>query len=94
MKQGGLFDGRGLLFGSNSPLKNINSWYDFVILHSEKKIIYTRRMEIDGIQEILTAKRNKRNELSTKYNRGFNIIGVIDNCLGVTAVGLVELAFS
>ena len=32
--------------------------------------------------------RYKRNELSIKYNRGVNIIGVIDNCLGVTAIGL------
>ena len=32
--------------------------------------------------------RDKRNELSTKYNRGVNIIDVIDNCLGVTAIGL------
>ena len=32
--------------------------------------------------------RDKRNELSTKYNRGVNIIGVIDNCLRVTAIGL------
>ena len=32
--------------------------------------------------------RDKRNELSTKYNRRINIIGVIDNCLGVTAIGL------
>ena len=32
--------------------------------------------------------RYKRNKLSTKYNRGVNIIGVIDNCLGVTAIGL------
>ena len=39
--------------------------------------------------EILTAKRDNRNELSTIYNRGVNIIGVIDNCLGVTAIGLV-----
>ena len=31
---------------------------------------------------------DKRNELSTKYNRGVNIIGVIDNCLCVTAIGL------
>ena len=44
--------------------------------------------KIDQIQAILTAERNKRNELSTKYNRGVNIIGVIDNCLGVTAIGL------
>ena len=32
--------------------------------------------------------RDKRNELSAKYNRGSNIIGVMDNCLGVTAIGL------
>ena len=42
----------------------------------------------DEIQEILTAERNKRNELSTTYNREVNIIGVNDNCLGVTAIGL------
>ena len=40
------------------------------------------------IQEILIAERDKRNELSIKYNRGVNIISVIDNCLGVTAIGL------
>ena len=32
--------------------------------------------------------RDKRNELSTKYNRGVNIIGVIVNCLVVTTIGL------
>ena len=42
--------------------------------------------KIDEKQEILTAERDKRNELSTKYNRGVNIIGVIGNCLGVTAI--------
>ena len=47
-----------------------------------------RLKKIDEIQEILTAERDKRNELSTKYNRGVTIIGVIDNCLGVTAIGL------
>ena len=47
-----------------------------------------RLKRIDEIQKILTAERDKRNELSTKYNRGVNIIGVIDNCLGVTAIGL------
>ena len=46
-----------------------------------------RLKKIDEIQEILIEKRDKRNELSTKYNRGVNIIGVIDNCLGVTAIG-------
>ena len=47
-----------------------------------------RLTKIDEIQEILIAERDKGNELSTKYNRGVNIIGVIDNCLGVTAIGL------
>ena len=47
-----------------------------------------RLKKIDEIQDILIAERDKRNELSTKYNRRFNIIGVIDNCLGVTAIGL------
>ena len=37
------------------------------------------------IQEILIAERDKRNEQCAQYNRGGNIIGVIDNCLGVTA---------
>ena len=56
----------------------------------KKKILYTLKMkndEIDGndghiqrlkkideIQEILIAERDKRNERSTKYNRGVNII--------------------
>ena len=43
--------------------------------------------KIDEIQKILIAERDKRNELSTKYNRGVNIIGVIDSCLFVTAIG-------
>ena len=46
-----------------------------------------RLNKIDEIQEILIAERDKRNELSTKYNRGVNIIGAIDNCLGVTGIG-------
>ena len=37
---------------------------------------------------MLSTERYKRNELSTKYNRGVNIIRVIDTCLGVTAIGL------
>ena len=41
----------------------------------------------DEIHEILIAEY-KRNELSIKYNRGINIIIVIDNCLGGTAIGL------
>ena len=46
-----------------------------------------RIKKIDKIQEIF-AERDKRNVLSTKYNRGVNIISVFDNCLGVTAIGL------
>ena len=49
--------------------------------------IYIVLKKIDEIQEISIAERD-RNELSIKYNRGVNIIGVIDNCLGVTAIGL------
>ena len=44
--------------------------------------------KIEEIQEILITDRDKRNELSTQYNREVNIIDVIDNCLGVTAIGL------
>ena len=47
-----------------------------------------RLRKIREIQEILTVEINKRNELSTKFNRGVNIIGVIDNCSGVTVIGL------
>ena len=38
--------------------------------------------------EILITERDKRNELSTKYNRGVNIIGVLYNGLCDTAIGL------
>ena len=47
-----------------------------------------RIKKIDEIHEILIAERDKRNDLSIKYNKGVNIIGVIDNCLGITAIGL------
>ena len=47
-----------------------------------------RLTNIYEIQEMLTAARDKLSELSTKYNRGVNIIGVIDYCLGVTTIGL------
>ena len=47
-----------------------------------------RLKKIVAIQEILIAERDKRNELIIKYNRGVNIIGVIDSCLGVTAIEL------
>ena len=46
-----------------------------------------RFKKIYEIQEILAIERHKWNELSTKYNRGVNIIRVIDTCLGVTAIG-------
>ena len=45
-----------------------------------------RLKKIDEMQEILIAERDKRNELCIKYNRGVNIISVIDNCLGFTAI--------
>ena len=47
-----------------------------------------RLKKIDEIQEILIAERNKRNALSTSYNKGVNAITVIDNYLGVAAIGL------
>ena len=47
-----------------------------------------RLTKIDEIQDILTEERDKRNESTAKYNRGVNIIGAIDNCLGVSAIGL------
>ena len=53
-----------------------------------KTDIYIVLKKIDEIQEILIAERDKRNELSMKYNRGVNIIGVGDSCLGVTAIRL------
>ena len=53
-----------------------------------KTDIYIVFKKIGEIQEILIAKRDKRNELSITYNRGVNIIGVIDSCLGVTAIGI------
>ena len=37
---------------------------------------------------MLTTEWDKRNEHNTNFNRGVNIIHVIDNCLGVTAIGL------
>ena len=40
------------------------------------------------IQKILVAERDKRNALSTSYNKGVIVISVIDNCLGVAAIGL------
>ena len=39
--------------------------------------VYIVLKKIDEIQEILIAERDKRNELSIKYNRGVNILGVM-----------------
>ena len=47
-----------------------------------------RLKKSDEIQEILIAERDKRNALSTSYNKEVNVISVIDNCLGVAAIGL------
>ena len=83
MKQGGPYDGRGLILSPNSPFRNISILgMIFVIFLSEKIYYIHQKMEIDEtdrhiyrikkideIQEILIAKRDIRNELSTKYNR-------------------------
>ena len=53
-----------------------------------KVMLMTVLKKFHQIQKILIAERDKRNELSTKYNSGVNIIGVIDNYLGVTAIEL------
>ena len=50
--------------------------------------IYIVLKKINDIQEILIAERDKRNEFNTKYKREVNIISVIENCLGVTAIEL------
>ena len=48
LKQGGLYDGRELILGPNSPFKNIPILgFDFVIFLSEKNIFYTLKMEIN-----------------------------------------------
>ena len=41
MKQGGLYHSRELILGTNSPLKNPHSWYEFLILLSEEKKLNT-----------------------------------------------------
>ena len=46
-----------------------------------KTDMYIVLKKIDEIQEILIAERDKQNELSIKYKRGVNIIGVIDKVL-------------
>ena len=51
--------------------------------------MYIVLKKIDEIQEILFAERDKRNALSTSYNKGVNVISVIDNCSGVAAIGQV-----
>ena len=103
MKQGGLYDGRGLILRPTVHLK-ISPFLVWFCDITFKKKYYSLKMEIDEtdgkdghiyrlkkfdeIQEILIAERDKRNELSIKYKRGVNIIGMIDNCLCVTAIGL------
>ena len=50
--------------------------------------MYIVLKKIYEIQEILIAKTDKRNALSTSYNKGVNVISVIDNCLVVAAIAL------
>ena len=75
MKQGGLYDGRGLILGPNSPFKNIPILGMILQDYFQKKISYTLKMDIDEIhgndehiyrlkkinemQEILIAERDK-----------------------------------
>ena len=47
MKQGGLYDGRELILGPNSPLKNIPILGMILGYYFQKKILYTLKMEID-----------------------------------------------
>ena len=48
MKQGGLYDGRGLILGPNSPFKNIPI-LGMILKYSfqKKNIIHNKKMEID-----------------------------------------------
>ena len=99
MKQGRLYDGRGLILGPNSPLKKSPFLVWFCRITLRKKISYTLQNENWwnwlllknwwNTGNISRRERDKRNELSTKYNRRVNIIGVIVNYLGVTAIGYV-----
>ena len=43
MKQGGLYDGRGLILGPNSPFKNIPILGMILYSTFRKKIIYTKK---------------------------------------------------
>ena len=47
MIQGGLCDGRGLIFGPNSPLKNIPIIGMILKYFFQKKILHTLKMDID-----------------------------------------------
>ena len=42
VKQGGLYDGWGLIWGETVHIKISPSWYDFVIFLSDKNMIYTK----------------------------------------------------
>ena len=50
--------------------------------------MYIVLKKIDEIQKILIAGRDKRHALNTSYKKRVNVISVIDNCLGVAAIGL------
>ena len=47
MKQGGLYDGRGLILGPNSPYKNIPILDMILRYYFQRKILYTLKMAID-----------------------------------------------
>ena len=48
MKEGGLYYGRELILGPNSPFKNIPILRMLLYYFFQKKISYTLKMEIDG----------------------------------------------
>ena len=47
MKQGGLYDGWGLILGPNIPFKNIPIFGMILWYYFQKKILYTLKTEID-----------------------------------------------
>ena len=86
---------------NNIPILGMILWYYFqkenIIYNKQwklmKQLVMTDiyivwKKNLWNTENINRRERDKRNELSTIYNRGVNIIGVIDNCSGVTAIGL------
>ena len=43
MNQGGLYDGRGVILGTNSPFKNIRIFGMTLLYYFQKKILHTQK---------------------------------------------------